>query len=205
MEIMSNPSIYEFCGNSIRTITDSYGSLWWCLKDLVNALNLDATTTEYWLFLEPHEKSNKAFLSSEGRQYLRMINHDGLFRLLVDSPVADAFIRWEDDTIVNFSNPAGKKEIFHKQMENLLTPTKIGMLIGGLSAQRVNQILEDIGMQRSLMDFDKRRYLLTDVGKAFGVMTTVVKNNGEDVSSVMWREPIVNLVAARLREENRDI
>lgn len=112
---MSHPSVYEFNGNPIRTITDSCGALWWCLKDSVRALNLDATPIEYWLFLEHHEKSNKSFLVANGRQYLRMINHDGLFRLLTDSPVADEFIRWEDDTVGKFSKLSGKKEIFPKQ------------------------------------------------------------------------------------------
>lgn len=191
---------YEFNGKPIRMIKDMDGRMWWALKDLAAALQVDDENASWWLRLGPDERDTKSFLSDGGRQYLRMVNRDGVRRMLADSLVEYDFKQWAN-RVFKHVTAARKKENSTRNTDNLLTPTKIGEAMGGLSAQQVNQLLVNIGMQRAVMDFNKRRYTLTDVGRVFGVVSTIKKKNAEEVDSVLWQQPVINLLEARLRAE----
>lgn len=202
---MSNLTTYDFNGHQIRTIKDINGAVWWGMKDLIAALELEETATRWWLWLECEEKDNKSFLGPGGRQYMRMINRDGIRKMLKDSPVASDFKRWAAGLFrINSAGQAEKREIKKPLSDSLLTPTKIGQAVGGVSAQQVNQLLVNLGMQRPVKDYNKKRYLLTKAGEALGVTTIICKQNNEETTSVMWKRPIINLVAARLRAERRN-
>jgi hypothetical protein len=194
---MSNVSMHEFKGHRIRTIKDMNGHVWWGLKDVVSALELGDTPTRWYWWLEDVEKDNKSYLASGGRQYLRMVNRSGLNKMLADSPVEEDFKAWANGLFARQTRPPAA-------MDCLYTPTRIGEAVGGLSAQQVNQLLCRLGMQMPVMDFNRKRYVLTPVGKALGVAQTFRKENNEEGDSVMWRKPIINLLASRLRAEKRN-
>lgn len=202
---MGTVATYDFNSHQIRTIKCIDGRVWWGMKDLIVALELEETATRWWLWLECNEKCNKSFLGRGGRQYLRVVSRAGVYKMLKDSPVSSDFKCWAAGIFRGKSaGPPGKKEILTPSSDGLLTATSIGQAIGGVSAQQVNQLLINLGMQRPVMDFNKKRYLLTDVGRVLGVTTIILKENGEEVSSVMWNKDIINLVEARMRAEKRN-
>jgi hypothetical protein len=203
---MTMLTTHNFNGQTIRMITGIDGE-WFGLKDVVRALQLEEPPIVWWSMFDDSERKNKSILCRDGRQYLRVVNRDGVRKMLDQSPVAIDFKRWAEGELGKNSDytpikPASA-DATSTNSGGLLTPTKIGQAIGGLSAQQVNKLLVDLGMQQPLNDFDKRRYMLTEVGQLLGVTMAVKKNNNEEVDSVLWKEPIIKLVGALARAEQR--
>lgn len=79
--------------------------------------------------------------------------------------------------------------------ERTITPTEIGIRLGGLSAVKVNQMLSEIGYQDSTRDHkDHLVWNPTEKGKPFGEMLDTGKkySDGTPVKQWKWFETVVN-------------
>jgi hypothetical protein len=76
--------------------------------------------------------------------------------------------------------------------EKLLTPTELGERFG-ISAQRANLLLENVGLQTK---DESRAWALTQSGKAYGVYLDVAKrhSHGTPVQQIKWRESVLDLL-----------
>jgi len=85
-------------------------------------------------------------------------------------------------------------QLISETKENLLTPSDIGIELGGVSAQTVNKILIDNGYQVPHRDSkNKLYYEVTDQGNEFGEMLPTNKKNsdGTPVTQLKWYSGIV--------------
>ena len=72
--------------------------------------------------------------------------------------------------------------------QRTLTPTEIGMQIGGLSAQKVNKMLEELGYQTKLVDsHNNPLWEPTKKGLGFGEMLDTQKRHGDGTPVKQWK------------------
>lgn len=89
--------------------------------------------------------------------------------------------------------------------EQTLTPTQIGKsLPEPISAQKVNIILEEMGMQQKPTGCD---WLLTDKGKIYGEILDTGKkhSNGTPVKQVKWYSNVVSLINEHLSSNSHSV
>lgn len=85
-------------------------------------------------------------------------------------------------------------ELIASVKEKTITPTEIGMQIGGLSAQKINKILDELGFQSKIAD----QWQPTDKGKPYGEMLDTAKkhSDGTPVKQWKWFSSIVDQINA---------
>lgn len=91
----------------------------------------------------------------------------------------------------------GQQHLISKPQEIHLTSTAIGKMLGGLSAQKVNKILEKAGLQESFRDAkNKKCWKPTQKGKAFTVLKDTNKkhSDGRSIQQVMWFETVLSVL-----------
>ncbi|MBC2741577.1 MAG: hypothetical protein HGJ93_00630 [Desulfosarcina sp.] len=213
----------EYNGQPVRS-TIYRGQVWWSIKDVARALDIDETATALFWQLQEDEKNNPSFLTEKGRQYLRCCNRKGMLYLIGKSENGEAFQQWVETRFkrelaakmekIDGLRQAGRDE--EKQPDSgacdvqlepddtgMVTPTQIGKALG-ITAQQVNYLMVAVGMQKTVMDLNRKRYLLTAVGKHFGVVRRVNKANGEETGQVLWDQSVVGIVAAKNRSVERN-
>lgn len=198
---MPGLTIHNFQGKTIRAITDGSRRTWWSIKDILAAIDSPESPAAWWNRLDGDQKENMAFIGPQGRQYLRVISIQGLRRIVDAAPDKGPLMRLVEGALKEGRTAAGGLSENFK----MLTPTQIGAALGGITPQTVNALLVRLGMQRPVMDFNRKRYLLTDVGRIAGIETAVKKENGEEVVNIMWKATVINLISAKAQAEQRKI
>ncbi len=100
----------------------------------------------------------------------------------------------------------GQQQLVSEPQEVHLTPSAIGKLLGGLSPQKVNQLLEKIGLQESFRDAkDKKCWKPTEKGKSFAVLTDTTKkhSDGRPVQQLMWLESVISFIQRQQPEPEK--
>ncbi len=90
----------------------------------------------------------------------------------------------------------GQKQLTCEVQEIHLAPTAIGKKFE-LSAQKVNKLLEKVGLQESFRDAkDKKCWKPTEKGKAFSVLKDTNKKHkdGRAVQQLMWLESVIPIL-----------
>ena len=90
----------------------------------------------------------------------------------------------------------GQKQLTCEPQEVYFAPTAIGKILGE-SAQKVNKLLEEAGMQVSFRDVkDKKCWKPTTKGKPFAVLmdTTKQHSDGRAIQQLMWRESVIEVL-----------
>ena len=84
----------------------------------------------------------------------------------------------------------------------LLNPTEIGKVMGGLSARRVNRLLVDAGLQRKAGS----KWMYTAKGKPYAVVvdTTKRSSQGSPVTQLRWKDTVIPLLVEQLPTEIDD-
>ena len=76
--------------------------------------------------------------------------------------------------------------------DRTLIATELGQRLGGLSAQAVNKLLADAGLQ---FRNEEGHWQMTATGRSLGVLTEVARANSEGTSQQLrWRESVLNLL-----------
>ena len=75
----------------------------------------------------------------------------------------------------------------------LLTPTEIGLELGGLSPQKVNRMMADLGLQRRLFN---GKWEPTRRGEPYAVMLDTDKRHwdGTPIRQLKWESTVVNML-----------
>lgn len=84
-----------------------------------------------------------------------------------------------------------------------LIPTDLGIRLGGIRAEEVNNALEALGLQIGTRDHKKRKkWGLTEKGKEFGECIPVTSGrNGHNDYQIQWSEKVLPLLEAAIKEE----
>ena len=93
----------------------------------------------------------------------------------------------------------GQKQLPNETQQIQLTPTALGKMIEGKSAQKVNQLLEKAGLQESFRDAkNKKCWKPTERGKKFSVLTDTNKkhSDGRPIQQLMWLDSVVSFLKA---------
>tara|TARA_B100000614_G_C14536177_1_gene488490 strand:- start:879 stop:1658 length:780 start_codon:yes stop_codon:yes gene_type:complete len=78
-----------------------------------------------------------------------------------------------------------------------VTPTDIGVQVGGVSGRKANQLLEGLGYQESFRDGkNKLKWKPTDKGKAHAIFKDTGKkhSDGTPVVQLFWKESIIGVL-----------
>lgn len=87
-------------------------------------------------------------------------------------------------------------ELPSERQEQLLTPTQLGQLLGGLSGKKVNQLLIDGGFQRRLPS-GQLEPTAKGVGSGAGLMDTGKRHgDGAPVCQLKWRSSVAGKIAS---------
>ncbi|MBE9562117.1 MAG: hypothetical protein IMF12_04555 [Proteobacteria bacterium] len=90
-----------------------------------------------------------------------------------------------------------QKQLICEPQKIHLTPTAIGKIVGGLSAQKVNKILEKEGLQESFRDAkNKKCWKPTENGRPFIVLKDTSKKHkdGRPIQQMMWLESVISIL-----------
>lgn len=90
-------------------------------------------------------------------------------------------------------------ELISPVKEKTLTPTEIGLQLGGLSGQKINKLLEELGYQTNFRDSHENIvWSPTEKGKSHGEMIDTAKkhNDGTPVKQWKWYASIIDLLDA---------
>lgn len=91
-------------------------------------------------------------------------------------------------------NLVGQQHLISEAQEVHLTPMTIGKMFGGISAQKVNNMLEKVGFQESFRNGKNRKHWKpTEKGKVFAVIKDTNKkhSDGRPVQQLMWLESVI--------------
>lgn len=91
----------------------------------------------------------------------------------------------------------GQKQITCEIQEIRLSPTALGKMMGGLSSQKTNQLLEKAELQEAFRDAkNKKCWKPTEKGKRFCVLTDTNKkhSDGRPVQQLMWLESVLSVL-----------
>ncbi|MFM6976912.1 MAG: Bro-N domain-containing protein [Sphingobacteriaceae bacterium] len=96
---------------------------------------------------------------------------------------------------VNVQELIGVTHLVSDVQETLLTPTEIGKQIG-LSSQKCNLALRDLGFQKKIGDV----WIVTDEGKKYSTLldTTKKHSTGTPIQQIKWKSSVVELLKIRV-------
>lgn len=90
-------------------------------------------------------------------------------------------------------------EFVADKKEHAITPSDIGVRLGGISGMKVNQLLKDGGFQIDSRTAKNAIYWTpTDKGKPYSQLTDTTKKHtdGSTIKQVKWFESVIDLIAA---------
>ena len=98
---------------------------------------------------------------------------------------------------INFLEEMGMLHMEASEPERLLTPSDIGVRLGGKSAIWVNQCLAELGLQTGYRDHKGRPYWeMTEQGSEYGRMMDTGKRHGDGspVQQLKWLSSVIELL-----------
>lgn len=105
------------------------------------------------------------------------------------------------NTGVDLLDQLGAVHLVAETQEQLLTPTEIGLRLGGKSARVVNQLLLALDMQIDYRDHrGELKWELTESGQPYGVYLDTGKqySDGTPVKQIKWYARVVDLLRSEL-------
>jgi hypothetical protein len=95
----------------------------------------------------------------------------------------------------------GQEHLANQEQEVHITPSSIGKLLGNISPQKANQLLEKVELQEAFRDAkNKKCWKPTEKGKRFCVLTDTNKkhSDGRPVQQLMWLESVLTVLKTQL-------
>ncbi len=87
--------------------------------------------------------------------------------------------------------------LISEDQEQHFTPSDIGKMFNGVSGQKANQLLHDLGFQEQSRDHKNRiKWMVTEKGKPFAILKDTGKRNGDGtpVVQTFWKESILTVL-----------
>lgn len=85
-----------------------------------------------------------------------------------------------------------RREILERKTGNMLTPTKLGSLVGGISAQEVNKRIVAVGLQEKI---PSGGFVRTEAGKLLGERMLKERSWGTVFSNIEWDEVVSEVIS----------
>jgi len=95
-------------------------------------------------------------------------------------------------------------QITHLETESIeqhLTPSDVGVQIGGFSGQKANKLLQSLGLQESFRDKKNRlKWSVTEKGGPYAILKDTGKKNcdGVPVVQTFWKSSVIVLLKERV-------
>ena len=131
---MNAVQVLNFQQNSVRTVADNKGELWFLANDVCEILGYSNPRQAVQKNCKEKGVSNRYTLTRGGEQSMTYINEPNLYRLIIKSrkPAAEAFEEWVMETVLPTIRKTGGYQVGQKTTADDRTPLRqaVAALVG---------------------------------------------------------------------------